>query len=184
MILRNLPQMFTFRFPQTFFYKEVCDRWEPFVRRMKLPFSTVCDFMNSQVQSVDFPDISLSGETQQQGQYETAYPAGRELGPELTKALSVRLKLTESYMTYWILFDQIDWYLKYGSAHKPVFMDPLALTFLNQKGFGMVTFEFRNVIPEGLTGLPPSFAAQAAASKTVDFRMRYTRYDVTYEMEK
>lgn len=108
MILRNLPQMFTFRFPQTFFYKEVCDRWEPFVRRMKLPFSTVCDFMNSQVQSVDFPDISLSGETQQQGQYETAYPAGRELGPELTKALSVRLKLTESYMTYWILFDQID----------------------------------------------------------------------------
>ena len=28
------------------------------------------------------------------------------------------------------------------------------------------------------------FAAQAADFKTVDFRMRYTRYDVTYEMEK
>ena len=48
----------------------------------------------------------------------------------------------------------------------------------------MVTTEFRNVIPEALTRLPLSFAAQAADFKTVDFRMRYTRYDVTYEMEK
>ena len=81
MVLNNLPQMFSFYFPSNFWYDEVVKTWTPFVQRMRLPYETVSDFMNDQVQSVVFPSINIDLSTQQRGQYEVAYPGGKQLEP-------------------------------------------------------------------------------------------------------
>lgn len=171
--------MFRINFPYGFFYEDVQRKWGPVVKRMKLPYETVEDFMNAQIQSVDFPGVSFDNAEQQQRQYPVVYPTGKELEAVLDKNLTIRFKLTESYLTYWILFDQLDYYLKYSrDNHKQCFMQPLRLTFLNTGGFGMLTFEFKQLVPTSLGNLPLSYAAQAADFKTVDFGLKYSRYDI------
>ena len=49
---------------------------------MKLPYETLDDFMNQQIQQVTFPSTNLELATQQRGQYEIAYATGKELEPE------------------------------------------------------------------------------------------------------
>jgi hypothetical protein len=100
--------MFTFEFPSNFWYDEVINTWTPYVQRMRLPYETVADFMNDQVQAVVFPAMNLDLSTQQRGQYEVAYYGGKELEPLIDKNLKITFKLTESYISYWIWFHQID----------------------------------------------------------------------------
>ena len=49
MILNNKAQMFSVWFPPGLFYKEVVDKWLPYIQKMKLPYNTIEDFMNSQM---------------------------------------------------------------------------------------------------------------------------------------
>ena len=59
MVLNNLPQMFSFYFPSNFWYDEVVQTWTPMVQRMRLPYESVADFMNDQVQGVVCPAMNL-----------------------------------------------------------------------------------------------------------------------------
>lgn len=181
MILSNLPQMFTIKFPSDFFYSELTEKWGDVIKRLKVPYESIEDFMNAQIQSVDFPGINLVNTEQQHGQYEITYPGGKELEPLIDKFITVKFKLTESYLTYWILFDQIDTYLKYSATnHKPCFMDPIVLTFTNNPGFGLVQFEFKQIVPENLSNLPLSYMSQPASFHTIDWRLKFSRYDIKY----
>ena len=55
MVLNNKPQMFTVFFPSNFFYPEVNKKWELIIEKMRLPYQSIDDFMNAQIQSVTFP---------------------------------------------------------------------------------------------------------------------------------
>ena len=60
---------------------------------MRLPYQSIDDFMNSQIQTVTFPSANLETSTQQRGQYEVTYPGGKELEPLISKDLSITFKL-------------------------------------------------------------------------------------------
>jgi len=181
MVLNNLPQMFMFYFPSNFWYDEVVQKWTPMIERMRLPITTVNDFMNSQVQGVTFPQISLDNAIQQREQYEVAYAGGKEMEPLIDKSLTVTFKLTESYITYWILWDQIDMFLRYTSNPKqrmPIWMEPLKLTFLTDTGFRLSEFTFFEILPLGLSELNMSFAATVSSYNTFQLRFHYNRFEV------
>ena len=186
MVLNNKPQMFTAYFPSNFFYKEVEDKWGAFVERMKLPYRTVCDFMNSQIQSVNFPGFNMEVSEQGREQYNVVYPGGKEYEAIVGKDLNIVFKLTESYLSYFILLDQIWWYLRYADTvagepaevKKPVWMEPFHLRFLSDAGFGMTGFVFQEITPKSLTELQLSYAAQAATYNTFTLTLSYNRFMV------
>ena len=186
MVLNNKPQMFSAHFPSNFFYNEVEEKWSPFVERMKLPYQSVCDFMNAQIQSVNFPGIGLENSEQQREQYVITYPGGKEYEAVVNKNLDIVFKLTESYVSYFILMDQIGMYLRYagpglkdsGAQKKAVWMEPFHLQFISDAGFGMTGFVFQEITPRSLTDLQLSYAAQAATYNTFTFGITYNRYMV------
>lgn len=181
MTLNNLPQMFTFYFPSTFWYPEVVTRWTPMVERMRLPYTTLEDFMNAQVQSVRFPPMNMDLAMQQRGQYDVAYPSGKELEPLIDKMLNITFKLTESYLTYWIVWDQIDTYLHYVKDYhdlKPCWMEPVKLGFLTDSGLQLVEFTFWEITPTNTTELNLSYAATVASYNTFGLTLRYNRFSI------
>ena len=76
MVLNNKPQMFTIFFPSNFFYDEVKSKWSPIIAKMRLPYQSVDDFMNAEIQSVTCPTLSLDSESQTSGQYDVVYTGG------------------------------------------------------------------------------------------------------------
>lgn len=186
MVLNNKPQMFTVFFPSNFFYQEVKDKWEPIIERMKLPYQSVVDFMNAQIQSVTFPTFSIETSQQQRNQYEVAYPGGKELEVFMSKDLTITFKLTESYISYFILWDQLDLYLHYYDEHtkeyldykKPCWLEPIHLAFLSDAGIQLTKFVFREITPTGMGDLNLSYAATAAAYNTFTFTCKYNRFEI------
>jgi len=183
-VLNNKPQMFVIQFPSNFWYEEVVSTWEPMVKRMKLPYNTVDDFMNQQIQQVTFPSTNLEIATQRRGQYEIAYPTGKELEHEIGKNLNITFKLTESYLSYWIVWHQVDLYLHYAGDglkrnKEPLYMEPIFLSFLTDAGLEMVKFKFEQIIPTNIAELNLSYAATVASYNTFNWSLRYNYFDVS-----
>lgn len=173
--------MFTFYFPSDFWYPEVVEQWTPMVQRMKLPYETVEDFMNAQVQAVTFPSMNMDLAIQGRGQYEVAYYNGKELEPQIDKNLKITFKLTESYLSYWIVWHQIDTFLHYASEYrdkKPCWMPPVKLGFLTDAGIQLLEFTFYEITPTGTTELNLSYAATVASYNTFTLSLRYNTFSI------
>lgn len=181
MMLNNNAQMFTIYFPSNFFYTEVKEIWEPYILRLRLPFESIEDFMNAQIQTVTFPSLDMETASQQIGQYQLIYPGGKEVEPIAGKNLNITFKLTESYYTYWIMYYQITYYLQYqnkGNKLKNQWMEPINISFLNDAGFEILKFKFKEITPIGLSELNLSYAATIAQYTTFNFSLNYNRFDI------
>lgn len=176
MILNALNNQFVIRFPSNFFYPEIRRRWEPVVRRLKLPYTTLEDFINAAVQSVDFPSIELDIAQQQQGQFPIRYRGGKELEPVLDRNLTVTFKLTEGFISYWMLFEQIEEYVNYEQVQP--FWPPMYISFLDHHGFELVAFSFEKVVPTGLSQFQISYATTAAEFNTFTMNLNYNRFNI------
>lgn len=172
MVLNNKAQMFSVWFDEIYFYPEVEEKYVNIINKMKLPYLSLSDFMNAQLQTITFPAISMDAATQQRGQYEIGYASGKEVDALIDKTLKLEFKLTESYLSYWILWDQIETYLKY-KRHTPCWWDPINLTFLDDAGFEIRTMQFQQIVPISLSGLNLSYKSQISTYNTIELNLRY-----------
>lgn len=177
MVLNNRTQLFSFYFPSNYFFPEVNEKYEVYLKRMHLPFESCEDFINSCIQSVTFPNVNIPNATQQHGQYAMEYTSGKELDALVEKQLAITFKLTDSYLSYWIIRDQIEAYLKYGKI-KNIFWNPLYLTFLSSAGYEINTFEFSQITPVSLSELELSYKAEIAQYNTFTLNVHYNYQNV------
>jgi len=175
-ILNAKGNMFTIWFPPNFFYPNVVKNWEPVVKRLKLPYQTIEDFFNASIQSISIPPVDLNVALQQQRQYEVAYKGGKELEAQFEKTLDVTFKLAEGFVTYWIIFDQIEEYLTYKEGD--VFWPSMYVSFLDMHGFELVAFEFNKIVPTGLSAFDVSYATTAAEFNTFTLGLKYSRFNI------
>jgi len=181
MILNNKQNAFTIYFPPNFFYPNVEKKWLPVINRLKLPFESIEDFFNSAIQSVSLPAISLNTVSQQQSQFNIGYRGGKELEPALDKNISVTFKLSEGFISYWILFDQIEEYLLY--KEDDVFWPNMFVSFLDLNGIELVVFEFEQLMPTSMSQIDLSYAQTAADFNTFSLSMRYNRFNIKRRIE-
>jgi len=177
MILNALNNQFVIRFPKSFFYPEIHQKWTPVVKRLKLPYENLEDFINASVQSLTFPSIELNPVEQGQQQFRIAYRPGKELEPLFDKNLTLTFKLSEGFITYWILFEQIELFIQIYEVKKP-FWDPMYVSFLDHHGFELVAFSFDKIIPIGMSQFDISYATTAAEFNTFTLNLRYNRFKI------
>lgn len=177
MILNSLNNQFVIRFPKNFFYQEIHDRWDPVIKRLKLPYENLEDFMNASVQSLNFPAMDLPIQEQTQQQFRIAYRGGKELEPVFDKNLTLTFKLTEGFITYWILFEQIELFIQVYEVKKP-FWEPMYVSFLDHHGFELVAFSFEKIIPTQMSQFDISYATTAAEFNTFTLNLRYNRFKI------
>lgn len=172
MVLNSKSQMFSCWFDQIYFYPEIEEKYSSILNRMMLPYLSLSDFMNSQIQSVTLPAINIDPAIQQHGQYQIGYASGKELDALIDRTITIDFKLTESYLTYWILYDQINLYLQYNKI-MPCWWDPINITFLTDFGFEFQTMQFSQIVPMTLSGLNLSYKSQISTYNTIQLSMRY-----------
>lgn len=176
MILNAKQNMFQIWFPPHFFYPEIVEKWGPVIKRLNLPYETIEDFFNASIQSITMPEMDLGIETQQQSQFNISYKGGKELEPIFNKDITVTFKLSEGFITYWIIFEQIEQYMKYQEGN--VFWPPMYVSFLDMQGFELVAFEFNQLIPTSLSQFDVSYSTTAADFNTFSMGLRYNRFNI------
>jgi hypothetical protein len=176
MLINSLSNQFVVVFPKNFFYPEIHTRWTPIIKRLKLPYESVEDFINASVQNITFPAVDLPTAEQQQSQYKIAYRGGKELEAVLDKNLSITFKLSEGFISYWILFEQIEKFVEYSD--RVPFWPPMFVSFLDHHGFELVEFTFTKLIPTSLSQFEISYATTAAEFNTFSMNIKYNRYTI------
>jgi hypothetical protein len=169
-------------FPQDFFYPEIRERWTPIVKKLKLPYQSLEDYVNATVQSITFPEVQLTPVSQGQSQFDIKYRGGKELEPILDKSLNITFKLSEGFFTYWMFFEQIELFQRY-SLDKPIFWPSMYVSFLDNNGFEILAFEFKKIIPIGLSQLNVSHATVAAEFNTFNLNLIYNRYNIKRKLD-
>lgn len=178
MILNNKQNAFVVWIEKGWIYPEVNEKWGPIIKRLQLPYMSVEDFINNNIQMITFPSINMPSVQQGQSQFYVDYRNGKELEPLTEKTLNIQFKLTESYLSYWILYDQIQLYLAYGPEVKDTYWKPLHITFLSDNNLGLLTFHFNYITPIGLSELNMSYAATIASYSNFTLTLRYNRFKV------
>ena len=173
MILNNRTQLFSFYFPSNYFFPAISEKYKVYLNRMHLPFESCEDFVNSCIQTVNFPSFSIPNASQKLGQYEIENTTGKELDVIVEKNLTITFKLTDSYLSYWIIRDQIEEYLKYGNKKRKIYWNPLYLTFLSSAGYEINTFEFSQVTPISLSELDLSYKSEITQYNTFSLGVHY-----------
>lgn len=176
-LLNSKLNMYAVWFPKDFFYPEVRERWTPVVKRLKLQYQSLEDFFNASVQSVTFPEVRLDPVIQGQSQFKIRYRGGKELEPILDKMITVTFKLTEGFITYWLIFEQIEEYQKYHDTQP--FWPSMYISFLDHHGFELLAFEFQKIVPIALSQFNISYASIAAEFNTFTLNLAYNRYKIT-----
>lgn len=175
-ILNSKLNQYVVWFPKDFFYPEVRERWSPIVKRLKLQYQSLEDFFNASVQSVTFPEVRLEPVIQPQSMFSIRYQGGKELEPILDKMITVTFKLTEGFITYWMLFEQIEAFMKY--KEKSPFWPSMFISFLDHHGYEILVFEFKKIIPIALSQFNISYATVAADFNTFTLNLAYNRYNM------
>jgi hypothetical protein len=174
--------MYVVRFPRNFFYPEIEQRWTPIVKRLKLQYQTLEDFVNATVQSVTFPEMILTPVPQPQTMFNIKYRGGKELEPILDKNLTVTFKLMEGFITYWMFFEQIELYQKYAGSNP--FWPSMYVSFLDHHGFELLVFEFEKIVPLGMSQFNVNYSTVTADFNTFTLNMTYNRFKITRRLSE
>ena len=183
MLLNPLSQNFVIWFPANFFYSEVVKLWTPVFKRMFLPYLTIEDMFNSQITNLSFPSVNSNTVTQQNQNYQITKRSGRQLDQDMNKDLTLTIKLSESYMTYFIARQQMDLYLKYGANQKALYFPPINVTILDEGGFENITYTYYQLTPTNLSDFDLSYAAKPGSFNTFTWGFKYNYFDIYYRDE-
>ena len=164
-------------FPKKFFYKDVVEKYDFYIKRLPNPYETVADFVNSSIQGITFPSLSMG--TVEQALYED-YPVkwkdGFNFNKSIDKNFSITFKLFEGYINYWILFDQLQYFYDYDADNE--FFPPMTLSFLDATGFELIAFTFNKIVMTDLSELELSYANNVPEFQTFTATFVYNYFDV------
>lgn len=117
-------------------------KWLPIMHRLYLPYVTCEDFFNANITSINFPGIS-AGTVEQQGRlYKIKKRPGNQVDQLIEKTITLTVKTTESYISYFMARHQFDLFLRLGLS-TPVYLPDISVTLLDDGGFETITYRYQ-----------------------------------------
>lgn len=173
MILNSRANSFYFVFPQDFFDKRVVEKYERYYKRMPIPYETIGAFMNSTIQSVSFPNMTIPSVTQVRPLGKTQnYKSAKPIQDQFNQEFNITFKTVEGFLNYWIMLDNIISFLDFRNDYDRNFKEDLVLRLLDNQGNILTSVFFKQVLITSLSELNLSYSSNNPTfnSFTVGFK--------------
>lgn len=182
MLLNARQNGFIFHFPKTFLNDVVVDKYKGYVKRLPIPYDTVNDFINSTIQSVNFPTLRTIDTAEQirPGGFKQTYKSATTLQNLIQRDFSVTFKLGEGFINYWIMYENIVKFLDF--KNKDEYFDDFRLLLLDNDGIIMASVLLQQPLVTSISEIQLNYANTTPnfAAFTVGFRCNYV--DVKLEI--
>ena len=155
----------------------------PVVKRKYLPYNTMEDFINAQITQINFPGINASPVGQTIGPYNIQKRPGFSVDSTgINKQITLSIKNTESYIAYFVLRDQMNYFLKIGEQARvgmgQLFMPDIIVSLLDDGGFETACYVLKHLTMTSLSDLNLQYSAQIGQFNTFTASFVYSFYDV------
>jgi hypothetical protein len=182
MVLNNLSQSLAIWFEPNFFYPIVQETWLPVLKRSGSPYMCIEDFMNGCIQSLDFPGLNAGEKTQQIGLFKVGKRPGYTAEQLMEKTFTLTIKLSESYVSYFIMRQQIEEFLSMADV-KNLYMAPLTISLLDDFGFETMAYQYNQLTMTNISNISLSYAARLGQFNTFTVQYHYNYFDIYYRNE-
>lgn len=176
MILNSRNNNFIVTLQRNFFYPEIVNKYETYIKRLPIPYENLHDYMTAGIQAITFP--SLNAETTEQTLNEDPITAKGGLRPIywLDRSFTITFKSYEGYINYWVMFDMFWKY--YDPDQKNKYLGNVIITFLDQTGFEFIGVELSQVTFVSLSEVELNYSSNTAEFKNFTAEFKYNYIDI------
>jgi hypothetical protein len=156
MILNPKASSFYFNFPKGFFSDRVIEKYTKYIERQPIPFDNVQTYVNSTIQSITFPSLSIDTVEQVRSLGKKInYKSSTPIQDLFSKDINVNFKAADGYVNYFIMLDTLLDFLNF--ANPKVFIPVLPLRILDGEGNVVFSVQFEEVIFSSFSGVELSY---------------------------
>ena len=146
-----------FRFPPGFIPDHIEEKYNLLLKQYQSPFKSTREFINSLVIGVTFPSLSYENVQQAHARATRNFRGGTDVFRGIDKEFSIDLRLTEGYLSYFILYETIIWW-----NDDPEVTDEYLPNFLfktlDLRGKEVATIEYKEILVNSIGELAVSFS--------------------------
>jgi hypothetical protein len=158
MLLNPKSSSFYFVFPRGFFPKTVVDKYLPYIKRQPIPFDTVDNYINSTIQSVGIPGMTIDTveQTRNLGK-KISYKSATPVQDLFSHEFEIRFKMVDGFINYFIMMDTLLHFLNF--INDSLFIQNLPIRIMDNEGNIVTSITFKEVILTSLTEIELNYAS-------------------------
>jgi len=181
-IINSNSSNFIFTFPKGFFNPTIEAKYLPYIKRQPdLIWDDVTGLMNSQVQSISMPSLSMTPVEQvRKGGKMQSYKSARPVPDYFSNEMTVTMRCLNGYINYWIFLENLLMHLDLVDEDGLYFED-LYIRMLNQEGYIVQTVRFQKPTITNLSEISLSYSDNNPSFKTFDCTFRYNALELIVE---
>lgn len=170
--------LFIFNFPTDFVPDELEDRYKIHLKNFNKPFSTVLDYVNSNIKDANLPAMTFP--TVEQTKY---YGKKRDFRGSIspydvyTRDLTINMKTVDFHISYFMMQDIL---LHHFIKNAKPFLDDFMIIILDEERREQFRIKFREVIPTGLSDIRLAYNDKGVDEQAYTVSFRYNFVDIEY----
>jgi hypothetical protein len=174
----NMPNQFRFGLPSTFVSKEANDRYMKVLNKNKMIHSSVLDYLNSTIISIDSPSYNISTASQKvKYGKEIQWKGAGNVVDYFSKEVDVVFSLAEGAINYVIMLDMI---LNYTTHATQEYTMPLIIECIDRHEDVIFEIRFKSLILKSLPSLNFATNSMEFANKTFSMTFTFNYIDILY----
>ena len=184
-ILNARANSFYFVFPKGFFPDVVHGKYIDYLKKQPTPYDTLTSYMNSTIQSVTFPSMSMDSSEQVRNlgkriTYQSATPV-QDL---FNREFQISFRIAEGFVNYFIMLETLLDYLDFKNPG--VYIQNLPLRTLDNEGNIITTVMFKEVTLTSFSELNLNYTQNNPSVYTfnVGFKCNYLGLDLEIGKER
>jgi len=164
--------------PKGFLAEKIEEKWDTYIKRLPIPFETVEKFIQSGIQSVSFPSLSMEPASQTRyGGKKQEYKNSVPIEDLFTRDVRITFKASDGWVNYFIMLDNILNYLDFKSEQ--LYFDSMYLQLLDREGHIVTVIEMKNLVFTNLSEISCSYSDISPDIKTFDISFKFVNIDIT-----
>lgn len=183
MLINPKLNSFYFNFPKGFFSERVVSKYDGYIKKQPIPFDTVQQYVNSTIQSINMPGLSIDS-------VEQVRPLGKKINYKsstpiqdlFSRDFSIGFKNTDGFINYFIMLDTI---LDFLNMENPqVFIQDLPLRVMDSEGNVVVSVTFQEVLFTSFSQIELSYTNNNPQFQSFSLGFKCNYIDIVLEAKK
>ena len=182
MILNPRSNSFYFNFPRGFFSERVTSKYENYIKKQPIPFDNVQQFVNSTIQSIGMPGMSI--DSVEQVRYlgkKVFYKGSTPVQDLFSRDFSINFKNTDGFINYFIMLDTILDFLNFQNPQ--VHIQTLPLRIMDNEGNVVFSVSFEEVIFTSFSNMDLNYTSNNHQNQAFSLGFKCNYIDIVLELK-
>jgi len=182
MLLNPKSSSFYFVFPKGFFPDIISDKYMPYLKKQPIPYDTLQSYVNSTIQSVTFPSMTIDSVEQIRNLgKKITYKGSTPVQDLFTHDLTIGFKNTDGFINYFIMLETILHFLNF--KNQDLFIQDLPVRIMDNEGNIITSVIFKEVTISSFSEIELNYTSNNPTFAAFSMGIRYNYLDIVLEVK-